>query len=271
MAEDERQPNKEICLKITSLNAKDCQRWDFANRSQFEFGDIARLAQDIKANGQIEPVIARPSKTKNIQFDIIAGTRRWKACLEYDLELMAIVKSLDDVEAFYYQLKENEKAPISDYSQGIHLAKMLAESHLTLNKASSMMGYSKSKLTNLLTFAKVPNDIWLQVNNMSKVSSKASEMIYRLSNKGQTYIEAIINISDDIRKGLGAEGIEKAVLKQVLGDNAKIEYHQPIKTVDGRVLAYWTKSGIKFEKGVAVNQEKVDQAIINALTTTDTA
>ena len=46
--------------KIQSLNPKQCRRWEYADRSGFEFGDTHALAMDIQQKGQIEPVHARP-------------------------------------------------------------------------------------------------------------------------------------------------------------------------------------------------------------------
>jgi len=69
-------------VKTKILDPKKCVRWAFSDRSDFEFGDLAALARDIKTNGQIEPVIARPAKARGVDFEIVAGSRRWKVCLE---------------------------------------------------------------------------------------------------------------------------------------------------------------------------------------------
>jgi len=43
-------------LEIIEVNPRDCIRWKYADRSLFEYGDTNLLAEDIKRNGQIEPV-----------------------------------------------------------------------------------------------------------------------------------------------------------------------------------------------------------------------
>ena len=250
-------------MKIVKLNPSKCIRWNFANRSNFEFGDLAALARDIKLNGQVEPVLARPIKGSNkYDYEIVAGARRWKACLEFDLPLHAIVKDWTDLEAFHHQMKENDKAPLSDYSIGLNFAKMIAQKNITIAEISSLTGYSRTKVNNLLTFAKVPEEIWDVVADMSRVSSCAAEMIFRLSNKGDKYIDALKEIAEHIKKGAGAKKIEALVLTIVLGENAKLEYRKKIVAPSGQVLGYWIKNGIEFEKGVNINQSSLEQAII---------
>lgn len=106
-------------MKIVEINPKECIRWKGADRSGFEFGDSYTLGKDIVKNGQIEPVIARPVTNAEFKYEIISGSRRWKACSELGIPLKAIIKQLSDEEAFLTQIKENEKMPICDYSKGV--------------------------------------------------------------------------------------------------------------------------------------------------------
>ena len=75
------------------INPKDCRRWQYADRSSFEMGDLFLLAEDIKQNGQIEPIIVRSLKgSSELKYEVIAGSRRWQACLQHNLPLKAIVR-----------------------------------------------------------------------------------------------------------------------------------------------------------------------------------
>lgn len=46
-------------MNIVELKPSECTRWKYADRSFFEFGNISELAEDIKTNGQIEPIHVR--------------------------------------------------------------------------------------------------------------------------------------------------------------------------------------------------------------------
>ncbi|RZI45473.1 ParB N-terminal domain-containing protein [Candidatus Finniella inopinata] len=47
-------------MHVIEVDPKKCRRWKLADRSGFEFGNIYALAEDIKKNGQVEPVLVRP-------------------------------------------------------------------------------------------------------------------------------------------------------------------------------------------------------------------
>lgn len=249
-------------MNIVELNPELCVRWDLADRSKFEFGNIDALAKDIKLNGQIEPAIVRAINQDKYKFEIITGSRRWKACLENNLLLKAIVKEINDSEAIHHQLKENDKEPISDYSIGMHLSKAINAKKTSILEIARLMGYSRRKVENLLVFSKIPHSIWDMVGNMSKVSSRAADMIYRLSNKGDEYIEALIDIAEEISKGIGAKKIEGLVEKIVCGGSGEIDFRKEIKTTSGKIIGFWSKTGIIFDKGVDIDQSKIEDSLV---------
>ena len=67
-------------MQIIEINPRDCTRWKYADRSHFEFGNTRSLSEDIKENGQVEPVIVRPLLNSEYKYEIIAGSRRFQAC-----------------------------------------------------------------------------------------------------------------------------------------------------------------------------------------------
>ena len=249
-------------MKIIDVDPKNCVRWKFADRSGFEFGDIFALAQDILKNGQIEPAILRKSSLDNSQYEIITGSRRWKACSEAGVPLKGIVQDLNDEQAAIAQIKENQKAPLCDYSKGIHYSKILKEMNITLTRLADSIGCSRAKLDNYLTFEKVPTAIWEAVGNLSRVSSRSAATIYSLSKKGKDYTDALIEFADEIRKGAGCKKLENMVMHAVNGNTEAIEFRQTIVLPSGQPIAKWTKNGIQFAKDVPINQNEVANILI---------
>lgn len=164
-------------MKVQSINPNHCRRWDFADRSYFEFGKLWELADDIKRNGQIEPAIVRPIEDDVYKYEVIAGARRWKACLEHNLPFFAIVSKLSDSQAAIAQIKENQKLPICDYSKGIQYSKLLDLQKITQKELASNIQISKAKLKDFLAFAKINPKIWDAIGNTSKVSSRTAREI----------------------------------------------------------------------------------------------
>ena len=248
---------------VKFIDPKECRNWKFDDRSGFEYGDIYSLGLDIKNNKQIEPVVARTYRDG--KYEIIAGSRRWKACLELELPLLARIMKLSDEEATLHQIKENEKQPISDYSKGIHFAKLIEAKITTIEKIAQMQNYSKQKAYGFLAFSKVPNVIWDAVVDMSKVSSRSAQTIYAISNKGQEYVDALITIAEEIRKGAGAKKIEALVMQIISGETTEIESRKEIFNNKGDIIGYWVKNGIAFNNDVVIDQSKLEQAIVRAL------
>jgi ParB family chromosome partitioning protein len=250
-------------MQVLKVNPKECVRWEFADRSTFEFGDVNALAEDIKKNGQIEPVLIRQSKKHGYKYEIIAGSRRWKACLELDLPLNAILTDMSDEEAAIAQIKENQNLPICDYSKGMYYSRLLDSKKMTQVKLAENVGCSRAKLYNYLTFNQAPKAVWQAVQNMSKVSSKTSAAIYALSQKGESYINAIIELAEEIRKGVGAERLEAMVYDAMNGGTDKnLNDQDAIISNSGQVIGVWKNNSIKFSKNIKLDQKKLEAYLI---------
>ena len=143
-------------MKIILVDPHACTRWQYADRSPFEFGNIPMLAEDLQRNGQIEPAIIRLSRNSKAKYEIIAGSRRWKACLDAGIELKATLLDIDDEEAAIIQIKENQGLDICDYSKGIYYAKLLSDNKITQDKLAQNINISRQKLRHFLSFSKVP-------------------------------------------------------------------------------------------------------------------
>ena len=250
-------------MNVITVDPKNCHRWKYADRSGFEFGDIYALAQDISKNGQIEPVLLRTTKaSQDVQYEVIAGSRRWKACLEAALPLKGIVVDLSDEEAAIAQIKENQKVSICDYSRGIYYAKVLKEMNLTHSQLSELIGCSRSKLENFLAFEKIPQRIWEVVNNPSRVSSRTAATIYALSQKGEEFISALIDLAEEIRKGIGCRTLEQKVQEILYGAPTAIEFQKEITLPSGLSLGRWTKKGIEFSSEIPLNENEIEAHLI---------
>lgn len=229
-------------MEIIEINPSQCTRWKYTDRSSFEFGDLSSLTTSIKKHGQIEPIYVRELKENpKFKYEILAGSRRWKACLGEDITLKAIINNVSDLEASIIQIKENDKLPISEYSRGMSFAKLKEDNKLTQEQLADITGYSRRKVQNLLAFAKVDQKIWNAVSNMSKVSGKTTETIASLYNKSDAYKHALIEIAEEIRLGAGSSRIEKLVSEIVVRENFIESGADFIKSSSGQVIYYLEK------------------------------
>lgn len=133
---------------------------------------------------------------------------------------------------------------------------------LTISELSQSLNCSKAKLHNFLSFAKVPGEVWNAVGNMAKVSSRAAVTIYSLSKKGLPYIQALIEIAEEIKNGAGSNTIEKLVHDAITGGYNSDNEERLIILTNGQVIASWKKGGLFFSKNVNVDRDKFNAVLI---------
>jgi ParB family transcriptional regulator, chromosome partitioning protein len=250
-------------MEVIKIDPRDCVRWKFANRSSFEFGDINLLAEDIKRNGQIEPVFVRELDSNNkFKYEIIAGSRRFQACLNANLMLNAVICNVSDIDASIIQIKENVNLALSDYSKGISYAKLQKELGISQKKLAEITECSRRKIENFLCFAKIDQSIWDAVANMSKVSAKSAETIYLISKKSQQHKDALIEVAEEIRKGAGSKRIELLVNKIILGEKNNND-DELIQSTDGTIYATWKNDKIILSKNINFDKKKFSAHLLN--------
>ena len=191
---------------IEEINPLDCVNWKFADRQDFERGDLRALADNIQENGQLQPIIVR---RKNDKYEVIAGERRWRACNLIEKKVKAIIKDLDDADAFVLQAFENSKYSLSSYSQGISYYKILEEEKISQRKLAERLKISKSSLHNILSYGDIPKDLWIAVGDMSKVTIKTACYLKQLLESSPELLDNLIGIANEIRKGVSAARIKR--------------------------------------------------------------
>ena len=66
-------------------------------RKSFNNKEIEELAESIKQNGILQPILVRPMNTQGKTFEIVAGERRWRAAQIAKLhEVPVIIRNFDD-------------------------------------------------------------------------------------------------------------------------------------------------------------------------------
>lgn len=201
---------------VVSLDPKDLDTWILRDRADFELGDLDALAISIKNKGQAQPIIVvkkndtfLPKYNLHCRYIVIAGYRRWKACLNHNIKIDVVIKDLTFDQAVECLEAENEKESVSEYSKGLFYSKLKDDYGYTLDKLSKQLGIAISKLNRYITFSKVPHQIWDAVGDMSLVSSRTSSEILEILNSDTESLQFFISIGDKIAKGYGHTRIRK--------------------------------------------------------------
>ncbi len=216
--------------QYTEMDPNIIKNWVLNDRPESELGDIEAFAKELKEVGQQQPCIIRPISDAKYQYEIIAGERRWRAAKHADIKLKVIIRALDDHEAAIVQASENaHRKDLSDYAKGMSYAKLIANNVLAPNELISKLSISKAQVSRLLSFAKIPQEVNEAIADYSKVTARTAAEIRSLAHKGDTYIQALIQLAPKIASGkLGGNKLISTVEKMIVEPVA----HSSAKTID---------------------------------------
>ena len=119
-------------------------------RARVREGGLDDLAQSIRAQGVIEPLVVRPRPAGG--FEIIAGERRWRAAERAGLaSVPVVVRDVDDRQAMAMALIENiQREDLTPLEEARSLKALLAEFAFTHEALAEAVGRSRAAVSNLL-------------------------------------------------------------------------------------------------------------------------
>lgn len=130
------------------------QRGQFQPRLDMRQDSLEDLANSIKAQGVVQPIVARPiGKAGEAQrYEIVAGERRWRAAQMAGLdEIPTIVREVDDDDAIAMALIENiQRENLNPLEEARALDRLIREFDLTHAEAAEAVGRSRAAVSNLL-------------------------------------------------------------------------------------------------------------------------
>jgi len=135
------------------------QRGTYQPRVHFEPETLQELADSIKAQGVIQPIVVRPISAG--KFEIIAGERRWRASQLAGLdEIPAVVKELNDQSAAAISLIENiQREDLNPLEESRALQRLIDEFEMTHQQVAEVVSRSRATVTNLLRLKDLNEDV----------------------------------------------------------------------------------------------------------------
>ena len=133
-------------------------------RISFDDEMIEELAESIRGQGIIEPLVVRPlekESSSGASFELVAGERRWRAAQKAKLsEVPVVVKELSDKEALEMGLTENlQREDLSPIEEARAYRMLIDEFELKHEEAAARIGVDRSTVTNALRLLKLDADI----------------------------------------------------------------------------------------------------------------
>lgn len=181
------------------ISITDIQKNPYQPRKEFDREKLDELAQSIKENGVIQPIIVRQSPV--IGYEILAGERRYRASLLAGLRsIPAVVKQLSDQEMMVQSIIENLQRENLNPIEEARAYESLVKKGFTHAEIADKMGKSRPYISNSIRLLSLPEQILSEVEN-GKLSQAHARSLVGLNKEQQDYFfQRIIEEDISVRK-----------------------------------------------------------------------
>jgi len=133
--------------------------WKFQPRTYIGEDELNELAESIKINGVVQPILVR--KPEGAYYEIIAGERRWRASQIAGLEFIpAIIMDVTDKQALEIALVENiQRQNLMPLEIAEGYRKLIEEFNYTQEELSEVVGKSRAQVSNSLRLLELPVEV----------------------------------------------------------------------------------------------------------------
>jgi len=160
-------------------------RAPYQPRRHFEPQALMELAESIRAQGILQPLIVRKLAGQT-GFEIIAGERRWRAAQQAELATVpAIIREVDDKTAQALALIENvQRQDLLPVDEAMALQKLITEHGLNHQDLAELVGKSRTTITNLLRLLNLEAEVQ-QLLNEKHLEMGHAKVLLALSGQQQ--------------------------------------------------------------------------------------
>lgn len=135
---------------LRMLKVDQLQPGKYQPRSQMDQASLTTLADSIKAQGVMQPILVR--QVAGERYEIVAGERRWRASKLAGLhEVPVLVRDIPDESALAMALIENiQREDLNPLEEAAGIKRLIDEFAMTHQTAADAVGRSRAAVTNLL-------------------------------------------------------------------------------------------------------------------------
>lgn len=151
-------PDEEMQKSLREIKIEDISPNPYQARLIWDEQEMANLAESIRANGILQPIIVRPEGPK---YQLIAGERRFRAAKLASLTTIpAVVRRATDQEMLEWALIENiHRSNLNPLERAKAYQNYISTFSLTQAEAAQRLGEDRSVIANYLRLLDLPDEI----------------------------------------------------------------------------------------------------------------
>ena len=174
-------------------------------RRNFDKDQLADLSASIAEKGIIQPLIVRPSPSRQGDYEIVAGERRWRAAQMARLhEIPVLVREFSDTEVLEVAIIENiQRADLNPVEEAVGYNQLMEKFGHTQDKLSQVLGKSRSYIANTVRLLQLPAEVQTYLRE-GKLSAGHARALITAENPADLARQVI-------RKNLSVRETEKLV------------------------------------------------------------
>lgn len=182
-------------------------------RKKFEKQALEELAQSIKENGILQPIVVRKRAAGG--YEIVAGERRWRAAQIAGLhEVSALIREYSDKEALQLALIENiQREDLDAIEEAESYQRLMQEFSYSQAQVAEKVGKERSTVANAIRLIALPNEIKDMISEKLLSVGHAKALLAEPTKTEQIKLAKI-----SIEKGLSVRALEALVKKSTQGD-----------------------------------------------------
>ena len=233
--------------ELKNLPVEKISKGEYQPRLSIDPDALQELAESIKAQGLVQPVVVRRLDAGN--YELIAGERRWRASQIAGLHTIpAIVRDIPDQAAAAMSLIENiQREDLNALEEAIAMNRLISDFGLTHQQTAESVGRSRTAVTNLLRLLDLEDATkelldarkidmgharaLLVLNGSVQVETAHKVVKSQLSvRETEKLVKKLISTDDTVqkkastKKALEVQKLEES-LSQTLGANVNIHYN----------------------------------------------
>ncbi len=172
-------PSPERGTTVAAIPIDQIDANPFQPRSDFDPAELESLAESIRVQGVLQPILVRAHPTEPDRYQIVAGERRFRAAMQAGLnEIPAMQRDMDDSDAAVIALVENlQRQDLNAVEEAEGYQRLLADFGLTHEALGYAVSKSRAHIGNTIRLLRLPESVLRSVRSGTLSSGHARALI----------------------------------------------------------------------------------------------